>query len=94
VEPIAADRLARDLGMLQSDDVEVYISEVLGLDLHDEDIPAEVAADVRTAFNPHGERTAAACLYWPGNVETDDVEGEGIGARSPVRREGFYPDDD
>jgi hypothetical protein len=89
--PIPAAALARDLGMLQPDDVEVYISEVLGLDLHDEDIPAEVAADVRTAFNPHGERTAPARLYWPGNVETDEIEGEGIGARSPVRGEGHYP---
>lgn len=85
-EQVTAAELAEDLGMPQDDDVRAVVESIV--DLHDEDIPAEIAAEVRDVLNPHGERTAPAALYWPGNVETDEIMGEGIGARSPVRGEG------
>ena len=81
-----AAALAEDLGMLQDDDVRAYISDVLELDLHDAEIPPEIAADVRTAFNPHGERTAPANLYWPGHDELP-------GPQTPTSEEGSYDDE-
>lgn len=85
MEPMTPAELAADLGMLQPDDVEVYISEVLELDLHDEVIPPEIAADVRSALNPHGERTAAARLYWPEHDEDPEPA-------TPTAGEGFHDD--
>lgn len=82
-----AAELARSLGMLNTADVEVYISEVLGLDLHYDAVPPEIAADVRTALDPHGERTAPARLYWPDHVENPKPS-------SPTAGEGFYDEDD
>jgi hypothetical protein len=85
-KPTNAADLAADLGMLQPDDVEVYVSEILGLDLHYDEMPPEIATDVRTAFNPHGERTAAARLYWPGHDEDPKPA-------TPTAGEGFYADE-
>jgi hypothetical protein len=66
-EGMTALDLAEDLGMLQPDDVEHVVVEYLGLDLHDETIPAAVCVEVREVLNPNGERTAPAPLYWPGH---------------------------
>jgi hypothetical protein len=84
-EPITPAQLAEDLGQLQADDVRAYICDVLGLDLHDDEIPAEIAADVYRAFDPHGDRTAPARLCWPGHDEDPRPP-------SPTGEEGFYPD--
>lgn len=77
--------LAEDLGMLQSDDVQHVVVEYLGLDLHDEVIPASVCVLVREVLNPNGERTAPAPFYWVGHGRS--FEGE-----SPTAPEGFYED--
>jgi hypothetical protein len=85
-EPITPEQLAQDLGMLQPDDVQVCVSDVLGLDLHTDEIPPEIAAEVRSVLDPHGERTAPARLYWPGHPAQVPRR------RSPTDDEGFYPD--
>lgn len=86
-EPVTAAELAEDLGMLQDDDVRAVVAEIV--DLHDDAIPPEIAGEVRSVLNPHGERTAPAALYWPGHTATNES-----GDRSPVRGEGFYLEDD
>lgn len=83
-EPNAAAELATDLGMLRPDDVQVCISELLGLDLHYDEIPAELAAEVRDMLDPHGERSAPAGLYWPGHERPKG---------SPTGEEGFYDEE-
>lgn len=85
-EPTTVAELAEDLGMLNPVDVQAYISDVLGIDLRDDAIPPEIAADVRTAFSPHGERTAAALLYWLDQPEDPKPV-------SPTAGEGFYDDE-
>ena len=82
---MTAQDLAEDLGMLQPDDVQHVLSEHLGLDLHDEVIPAAVCVEVRDILDPNGERTAPAPLYWPGHPRS--FEGD-----SPTAPEGFYED--
>lgn len=62
---ITAAELALDLGMLQDDDVRAIVAEHLGLDLHDEEIPDHIAAEVRDILDHWGERTVPE-LYWPG----------------------------
>jgi hypothetical protein len=64
---MTALELAEDLGQLQPDDVEYVVSEYLGLDVHDEVLPAAVCVEVRDILDPVGERTAPAPLYWPGH---------------------------
>lgn len=75
--------LAEDLGMLQPDDVQETISEHLGLDLHDDVIPAAVCVEVRDVLSPNGERTLAAPSYWPGHARSFDSD-------SPTAGEGDY----
>jgi hypothetical protein len=82
-EPIMPEQLAQDLGVLQPDDVQVCVSDLLRLDLHDE-IPPGIAAEVRSMLDPHDERTAPARLYWPGHPA--DVPPR----VSPTDDEGFY----
>jgi hypothetical protein len=82
-EGMTAMELAEDLGFLQSDDVVHVVSEHLGLDLHDEVIPASVCVEVRDVLNPNHERTAAAPFYWPGHPRS--FEGP-----SPTAGEGDY----
>jgi len=64
---MTAQDLAEDLGMLQPDDVQWLLSEHLGLDLHDEVIPAAVCVEIRDVLDPNGERTAPAPFYWVGH---------------------------
>lgn len=75
--------LAEDLGMLQPDDVQHVLAEYLGVDLHDEEIPAAVCAEVRDVLDPVGERTAPAPLYWAGHPRSWAGE-------SPTAGEGDY----
>lgn len=75
--------LAVDLGMLQPDDVQHVVSEYLGLDLHDEVIPAAVCVEVRDVLNPSHERTAAAPYYWTGHPRS-------FAGPSPTDGEGDY----
>lgn len=76
--------LAEDLGMLQPDDIQETITGYLGLDLHDDVIPAGVCAEIRDVLDPVGERTAPAPLYWgPGHPRSWAGE-------SPTAGEGFY----
>jgi hypothetical protein len=83
-EGMTALDLAEDLGMLQDDDVQHVVVEYLGLDLHDEVIPAAVCAEVRDILDPVGERTAPAPLYWgPGHPRSWAGE-------SPTAGEGDY----
>lgn len=84
-EGMTALDLAEDLGMLQPDDVQHVVVEYLGLDLHDEMIPAAVCVEVRDVLNPNHERTAAAPFYWQGHARS--FEGE-----SPTAPEGLYED--
>jgi len=77
--------LAEDLGFLQDDDVRTVIVDHLGLDLHDEMVPAPVCVQVREVLDPNGERTAPAPLYWAGHERS--FEGS-----SPTAPEGFYTD--
>lgn len=67
---MTAHDLAEDLGMLQPDDVQWLLSEHLGVDLHDEVIPAEWCVEVRDVLNPNHERTAPAPYYWTGHPES------------------------
>jgi hypothetical protein len=80
-EGMTAQDLAEDLGMLQPDDVRHVVVEHLGLDLHDEIIPAAVCVEVRDVLNPNGERTAPAPLFWTGHpvswAGTSPTAGEG-----------------
>lgn len=87
MEPVTAADLAADLGLLQDDDVRAVVAELV--DLHDDAIPPEIAGEVRSVLDPHGERTAPAALYWSEHQETNEP-----GYRSPVRGEGFYLEDD
>lgn len=81
-EGMTVEDLAADLGMLQPDDVQHTIVEHLGLDLHDEVIPAAVCVEVRDILNPNHERTAPAPHYYPGHPvswagkSTTDGEGD------------------
>lgn len=80
---MTAQDLAEDLGFLQPDDVQHTIAEHLGLDLHDEVIPAAVCVEVRDVLNPNHERTAAAPCYWTGHVRS-------FAGPSPTDGEGDY----
>lgn len=81
---MTATDLALDLGMLQPDDVQHVLAEYLGVDLHDEEIPAVVCAEVRDVLDPMGERTAPAPLYWgPGHPRS-------WAGSSPTAGEGSY----
>ena len=82
-EDMTAVELAEDLGFLQPDDVEVVLSEFLGVDLHEDVVPVEWCAEVRDVLNPNHERTAAAPFYWTGHPRS--FEGE-----SPTAPEGDY----
>lgn len=83
-EGMTAQDLAADLGMLQPDDVKVLLSEYLGVDLHDDVIPAEWCVEVRDVLDPVGERTAPAPLYWgPGHPRS-------WAGSSPTAGEGDY----
>ena len=82
---MTAAELAEDLGLLQDDDVRAVVESIV--DLHDDEIPPEIAAEVRDVLNPHGERTAPAALYWP---EHDKEEPR---PATPMAEEGFYPDE-
>lgn len=86
---ILAEDLAADLGV-DPGDVRAVVESIV--DLHDEGIPDEIAAEVRAILDPHGERTAPARLYWPGHEETDELGSRGIGSLSPTRGEGIYPE--
>jgi hypothetical protein len=83
-EGMTATQLAEDLGFLQDDDVRQVLTELV--DLHDEVIPAELCAEVRSILNPNGERTAPAPLYWPGHRVS-------WAGKSPTDGEGDYPVD-
>jgi hypothetical protein len=80
-EGMTVDELALDLGFLQPDDVRAAVVEYLGLDLHDEVLPAAVCVEVRDILDPVGERTAPAPLYWPGHPRSfagpGPTDGEG-----------------
>jgi hypothetical protein len=80
---MTAEDLAVDLGMLQPDDVQHVVSEYLGLDLHDEVIPAAVCVEVRDVLNPNHERTAPAWWYFPGHPRS-------FAGKSPTDGEGSY----
>jgi hypothetical protein len=69
VTAVTAAYLAEDLGMLQDDDIRAAVAMLV--DLHDDEIPAEVAVEVRDMLNPNGERNAPANLYWPGHDRGD-----------------------
>lgn len=64
---VTAQDLAEGLGMLQPDDVQVVVSQYLGLDVHDDIIPTAVCVEVRDVLSPNGERTAPAPFYWQGH---------------------------
>jgi len=49
------EALADELGMDDAD-IRVWISEQLELDLHDDELPDDLALEVRDAFSPAGER--------------------------------------
>lgn len=49
------EALAEELGVDEID-IRVWISELLALDLHDEELPVDVVAEVRDVFSPAGER--------------------------------------
>jgi hypothetical protein len=85
-EPTTIADLPETSGIPNPDDVQAYISDVLGIDLRDDAIPPEIAADVRTAFRPHGERTAAAPLFRLDQPEDPKPV-------SPAAGEGFYDDE-
>jgi hypothetical protein len=80
---MTAQDLAEDLGMLQPDDVQHVLSEHLGVDLHDEVIPAAVCVEVRDVLNPNHERTAPAWFYWPSHPRS-------FAGKSPTDGEGDY----
>jgi hypothetical protein len=82
-EGMTAMELAEDLGFLQPDDVRHVVVDYLGLDLHDEVIPAAVCVEVRDVLNPNHERTAAAPYYWPGHPRSFE-------SASPTAGEGDY----
>lgn len=71
--------LAVELG-LDAGDVRVLLRQ---LGEQTPDMPDELAAWIRQAFDPHGERTAPAGLYWPG---ADDELGQvyGLGGPDPT----------
>lgn len=77
-EDLAAD-LAVDEG-----DVVVLLKQ---LGEHALDMPEELAAFVAQLLDPHGERTAPAGLYWPG--EDDEPRRTfGLGGPDPTAPEG------
>jgi hypothetical protein len=80
---MTAMELAEDLGFLQPDDVQHVVVDYLGLDLHDEVIPAAVCVEVRDVLNPNHERTAAAPFYWPSHPRSFE-------SSSPTAGEGSY----
>ena len=82
-EGMPLDALAEDLGFLQPDDVRATIVDHLGLDLHDDVVPAAVCVEVREVLNPNGERTAPAPLYYLGHPRSWAGE-------SPTAGEGDY----
>lgn len=82
-----ADMLALDPG-----DVRVIV-EQLG---DDPDAPLDAAqcGFLRGVFDPHGERTAPAALYWPGAAREELPDPDawpGTVGLSPTRGEGPYP---
>lgn len=88
---ISVEDLALDLAVHPGDVVVIVESLV---DLHDDDIPDVIAAEVKSVLDPHGERTAPAGFYWPGHPAEipDPDEPRGVMGMSPTRGEGFYPD--
>jgi hypothetical protein len=52
--PISVEELADQL-YADVEDVKVLVEQIV--DLHEEELPDNVAADVRMALDPHGERT-------------------------------------
>lgn len=84
-EGMTAMDLALDLGFLQPDDVQVVLSEHLGVDLHDEVIPAVWCVEVRWILDPNGERTAPAPFYWTGHPRS-------FAGPGPTDGEGDYDD--
>ena len=68
--------LAADLGINEGDvDVVLELFDEHGPELDDDD-----AEFLRRVFDPHGERTAPAGLYWPG---TDDEPRRRYGLGGP-----------
>jgi hypothetical protein len=83
--------LAAGLG-LDEGDIDVVL-ELLGEDepdLHAAELPDDVASFVRRLLDPHGERTAPATLYWPGNEPLPREWGP-LGP-NPTAPEGDYPE--
>jgi hypothetical protein len=52
------EALAEELDM-HAADLRYWISEMLALDLHDDDLPGELVGEVRSVFSPEGERAPA-----------------------------------
>ena len=77
--PVGTEDLAAELG-LDEGDVRVLLRQ---LGEQTPDIPDELAAFIRQAFDPHGERTAPAGLYWPG-VEDEPRRAYGLGDPDPT----------
>lgn len=59
---MSTEDLAGDLGVDEGD-VRVLLRQ---LGEQAPDMPDDLAAWIRQTFDPHGERTAPAGLYWPG----------------------------
>ena len=71
--------LAADLG-LEEGDVVVLLRQ---LGEETPEMPDELAAWIRRTFDPHGERSAPANLYWPG-ADDEVRRAFGLGGEDPT----------
>lgn len=74
-----SEDLAADLG-LDEGDVRVLLRQ---LGEQTPEMPAELTDWIRRTFDPHGERTAPAGLYWPG-ADDDPRQAYGLGGPDPT----------
>ena len=71
--------LTAELGIYEGD-VRVLLCQ---LGEQTPDMPDELAAFLRQLFDPHGERTAPAGLYWPG-ADNEPRRMYGLGGPDPT----------
>jgi len=80
------EELAADLGVDEGD-IRVLLRQ---LGEQTPDMPDELAEFLRLMFDPHGERTAPAGLYWSG-ADDEPHRAYGLGGPDPTAPEGGYP---
>lgn len=93
---ISTQDLAADLGM-DPRDVELTLAMLAQAELDEPAepwssaaVPDEVASFVRGMHDPHGERTAPAGFYWPGQTPLPPRDVGPLGP-DPTAAEGDYP---